>query len=120
MELIFNCAIIPVIAQQKPSIRPPYPTLQAHHFNTEPCSPFPGRGLLTPWITMGGLPPSSRLQPRPVNRPARGPCGPLPGSRPLHGSRYAGIRPGVSVRTVEPGNLCSAIAPPSPCQIGRF
>ena len=78
--------------EQKPSTRPLYPTLQAHHSNSNPCSPFPRRGLITPWITMADLPASLRLQTRPVMRTARWPSGSLPASRPLHGSRDRNLR----------------------------
>ena len=46
--------------EQKASIRPLYPTLQTHHSNTNPFSPIPRHGLITPWITMGNLVPSLR------------------------------------------------------------
>ena len=122
--------------EQKPSIRPLYPTLQAHHSNTNPCSPFPRRGLHHAVDHDGG--PAAFVEapaaagdphhpvvghPDPCRRRARCTDGAI-GICSRRAREYFGNAPGRSLveagRRVGRARESSAIAPPSPYQIGSL
>ena len=118
--------------EQKASIRPFLPTFQAKYLQNRPFLPvFPSRprhAVDHPVVDHDGGPAAIVEAPVAPRDPHQLPPRPAPPVshpdryRPRAGcaNRASGIRADGWVLAVGPRNISSAIAPPGPCQIGRF